>query len=380
MSELNLLAEANRQFSVCNACRYCEGICSVFPAMELQTAFKAGDVAYLSTLCHDCRACVHACPFSPPHEYAIDIPTLMSAARAETFEHYARPRALWRLIARGQTVAGLMVGSALFFTLVALLIGSPARIVHRHTGPSSFYAVITYAWILVPALVVSAATLAAILAGTWTFAKDTEGGPRRLLNRSALFGAARNALALTNLKGGGGSCRYPGESRSPARRYLHHAVFYGFLTMFVATVCAAVEQDLMGREPPYPFVSAPVLLGLAGGIAVLAGCCGFIVLGARAGGASKKSPESRRLDRLFTYTLMAATASGLLLLALRSTPLMGIALIVHLGVLGGLYLTFPYSKFVHWIYRYVALVRAHVEHSEVRAAAHPVAEARVVDA
>jgi hypothetical protein len=59
--------------------------------------------------------------------------------------------------------------------------------------------------------------------------------------------------------------------------------------------------------------------------------------------------------------LLASVLTGLLTLGLRSTPLMGPALILHLGVLSGLYLTFPYSKFVHWVYRYVALVRSHVE-------------------
>ena len=85
MFDTELLAEANRQFAVCNACRYCEGLCPVFPAMELRTSFTEGDVAYLSFLCHDCRACVEACPFSPPHEFAIDLPALMSGSRDADF-------------------------------------------------------------------------------------------------------------------------------------------------------------------------------------------------------------------------------------------------------------------------------------------------------
>ena len=34
--------EAARQMSVCNACRYCEGLCAVFPAMELRRDFIEG--------------------------------------------------------------------------------------------------------------------------------------------------------------------------------------------------------------------------------------------------------------------------------------------------------------------------------------------------
>lgn len=360
MLDGDLIAEANRQFSICNACRYCEGLCSVFPAMELRTAFTQGDVAYLSTLCHDCRACVDACPFSPPHEFAIDISALTSVARAETFEHFARPRAFWRVLARGSTVTGLTIATLVFFALVAAASGASA-IFARHTGEGAFYEVITYLWILVPALVAGGATLAAVVAGGLAFARETRrDGRHSLLDLRAIAAATRNVLALTNLKGGGGGCRYPGQRRSPVRRYLHHAVFYGFFAMFASTVSAAIWQDFLGREPPYPFFSVPVLLGTGGGIATTVGCLGFVVIGARSRGSGKSS-ESHRLDRLFATTLLAATTTGLLLLAVRSTRLMGPALIVHLGVLGGLFLTFPYSKLVHAVYRYLALVRSHVE-------------------
>ena len=30
--------------TICNACRYCEGLCAVFPAMEMRRTFAAGDL------------------------------------------------------------------------------------------------------------------------------------------------------------------------------------------------------------------------------------------------------------------------------------------------------------------------------------------------
>ena len=33
------LQDASRAMQVCNACRYCEGFCAVFPAMELRREF-----------------------------------------------------------------------------------------------------------------------------------------------------------------------------------------------------------------------------------------------------------------------------------------------------------------------------------------------------
>jgi citrate/tricarballylate utilization protein len=49
--------------------------------------------------------------------------------------------------------------------------------------------------------------------------------------------------------------------------------------------------------------------------------------------------------------------TGLALLLLRDTAAMGPLLALHLGVVFSLFITMPYGKFVHGIYRFVALVR-----------------------
>ena len=72
--------EARRVMTICNACRYCEGFCAVFPAMELRLEFAAGDLIYLANLCHDCGACYHACQYAPPHEFAVNVPAAFRAA------------------------------------------------------------------------------------------------------------------------------------------------------------------------------------------------------------------------------------------------------------------------------------------------------------
>jgi citrate/tricarballylate utilization protein len=59
--------------------------------------------------------------------------------------------------------------------------------------------------------------------------------------------------------------------------------------------------------------------------------------------------------------LLLAAVTGLLLVALRDTGAMAVLLAVHLGVILGLFLMLPYSKFVHGIYRSVALLKAAVE-------------------
>jgi citrate/tricarballylate utilization protein len=67
VNEARALAEgeAARQLQICNACRYCEGFCAVFPAMTRRLEFGAADVHYLANLCHGCGACLHACQYAP---------------------------------------------------------------------------------------------------------------------------------------------------------------------------------------------------------------------------------------------------------------------------------------------------------------------------
>jgi citrate/tricarballylate utilization protein len=63
------------------------------------------------------------------------------------------------------------------------------------------------------------------------------------------------------------------------------------------------------------------------------------------------------MDSGFTWLLLATSATGLALLALRDTAAMPSLLAVHLGVVLALFITLPYGKFVHGLYRYLALAR-----------------------
>mgnify|MGYP002852588897 CR=1 FL=1 len=90
MPATETLKEAKRVMQICNACRYCEGYCAVFPAMNKRLTFSDGDVTYLANLCHGCQGCYYACQYAPPHEFAVNIP-----------QTFARLRALCRELMRG---------------------------------------------------------------------------------------------------------------------------------------------------------------------------------------------------------------------------------------------------------------------------------------
>ena len=106
-------AEVARQMQICNACRYCEGFCAVFPAMTRRLEFGKADIHYLANLCHNCGACLHACQYAPPHEFAVNVPQAMAAVRGQTYTDYAWPPAAGRAVPAQRLDAGAGAGGRL---------------------------------------------------------------------------------------------------------------------------------------------------------------------------------------------------------------------------------------------------------------------------
>src|SRR5271155_6191446 len=119
MPRTSVLAEADRLMTVCNSCRYCEGLCAVFPAMELRRSFTDGDLNYLANLCHGCGACFYDCQFSPPHEFDVNVPKVFAQVRAESYGHYAWPRMFSPLFARN----GLVIAIVAALSVAVFILG-----------------------------------------------------------------------------------------------------------------------------------------------------------------------------------------------------------------------------------------------------------------
>ena len=209
-------------------------------------------------------------------------------------------------------------------------------------------------------LIFGAAFLYALLAmamGLRNFWRQAGGvRPVAVGRQAAVWPALHDALRLRHLDGGGMGCANM-DGRPPDRRRLfHHLTFYGFFLCFAATCVATLWHFAFGWQAPYAWYDLPVVLGTAGGIGLVIGPLGLEIEKHRRG-PELAAGAQRGMDRAFVLMLFLTGATGLFLLILRATAAMGLLLALHLGVVFALFLTMPYGKFVHGLYRTAALIR-----------------------
>jgi citrate/tricarballylate utilization protein len=348
--------EVARVLQICNACRYCEGFCAVFPAMTRRLAFPPADAHYLANLCHNCGACLHACQYAPPHEFAVNVPRAMAKVRRRTYADFAWPLRLGRLYERAGLTVALALGFGLAFFLL-LLIAVNGRLWHEPTA-GAFYSVFPHNLLVAlfaPVFLFACTALGIGVARFW------RGQSPGAASSEAIREAVSNGLGLKYLGGGHGEgCNEADDRFTLARRRFHHLTFYGFLLCFAATSVATIYHYGFGWFAPYGYTSLPVILGTVGGIGLLIGPAGLLHLHLRRH-PLHGDPDQNGMDRGLIGLLFFTSLTGLALLLLRTTSAMALLLAVHLGFVLALFLTMPYGKFAHGVYRAAALLKWSVE-------------------
>ncbi len=354
------VAEVARQMQICNACRYCEGFCAVFPAMTRRLEFGPADIHYMANLCHNCGACLHACQYAPPHAFAVNVPQAMAQVRGETYVAYAWPASLGKLYQRnGLTVSlALAAGLVLFLLLVLALNGS----LWGGSLQGNFFNLFPHNLLVLMFAPVFLWAVLALGIGVTRFLRDVSPATtgQAVAGRDALQ-ATQDVLTLTYLGGGHGEgCHNEDDAYTLSRSRAHHLSFYGFMLCFAATSLATVYHYALGWHAPYDLPSLPKLLGVVGGVSLLLGTAGLFRLKLRRhplhGDEAQKS-----MDYGFIALLFLTSASGLLLWLARATPALALLLALHLGVVMALFATLPYGKFAHGIFRTASLLRYAVE-------------------
>jgi citrate/tricarballylate utilization protein len=125
---------------------------------------------------------------------------------------------------------------------------------------------------------------------------------------------------------------------------------------FASTCAATFCTYALGRMAPYPYGSRPVVLGTLGGVGLVIGTAGLLYLKGRQSEATR-GVRQMSMDLLFMGQLLLTGASGLLLLIFQETTLLGILLVLHLGFVMTPFITMPYGKFVHALYRLGVLLK-----------------------
>jgi citrate/tricarballylate utilization protein len=352
--------EVARQLQICNACRYCEGFCAMFPAMTRRLEFGKADIHYLANLCHNCGACLHACQYAPPHEFAVNVPQAMAQVRGQTYADYAWPHALGALYKRnGLTVSlALAAGLSLFLLLALQMNGT----LWSNNLGGNFYNLFPHNLLVslfAPVFLFAALALTLGVRRFWGDITPATSGVA--LTTPAATEATQNVLRLKYLDGGHSEgCNNEDDAFTLSRRRAHHLTFYGFMLCFAATSLATVYHYAFGWVAPYDLPSLPKILGAVGGVSLLLGTAGLFKLNLQRhpmhGDAAQKP-----MDLGFIALLFFTSLSGLALWLGRGCEAMPALLAIHLGVVMALFATLPYGKFAHGIFRTAALLRFAVE-------------------
>jgi citrate/tricarballylate utilization protein len=360
--------EIARVMQICNACRYCEGFCAVFPAMTRRLEFDKADTHYLANLCHNCGSCLYACQYAPPHEFAVNVPLAMAKVRVRTYQDHAWPAPLGRLYEH----AGLAVALALaggFALFLALAVAMHGPLVHDPLA-GNFYAIFPHNFLVAVFGVVFLFAVLALGIGVtkfWCAVSPSRGCDARDVASAAqarvpAAGEAVSDVARLRYLGGGhgDGCNEDDDAFTLWRRRFHQSTMYGFLLCFAATSVATLYHYLFAYEAPYPFFSVPVILGTLGGIGLIVGPAGLLWLNMQRDSRRGDSGQNV-MDRGFMALLLLVSGTGLALLAWRDTRLMALWLALHLGAVMALFLTLPYGKFAHGVFRSAALLKFNIE-------------------
>jgi citrate/tricarballylate utilization protein len=361
-------AEIARVMQICNACRYCEGFCAVFPAMTRRLEFNAADTHYLANLCHNCGSCLYACQYAPPHEFAVNVPQAMAKVRVRTYQDYAWPLAFGKLYEKaGLTVAFALSGGLALFMILAIAMNG--RLIHEPLA-GNFYAIFPHNFLALLFGVVFGFAMLALAIGVvkfWRAVSPTKDGHPADIAAAAKARMPAVAEAVTDVArmrylggGHGDGCNEDNDAFTLWRRRFHHFTLYGFLLCFAATCVATLYHYLWNLHAPYAFISAPVILGSLGGIGLIIGPIGLLWLNLRRD-ALRADIKQNAMDRGFIMLLLLVSATGFALLLLRDTRFMALWLAIHLGTVMALFLTLPYGKFAHGIFRSAALLKFNIE-------------------
>ena len=127
-AKLRRSREARRVMEICNACRYCEGFCAVFPAMTLKREFADGDLALSRQSLPQLPRLLLRLPVRAAARMGRQRAARPSPSSArESYEEYAWPRRFAALFQRNGVVVSLVIALGIALVLHPDHAGQSAR-------------------------------------------------------------------------------------------------------------------------------------------------------------------------------------------------------------------------------------------------------------
>jgi quinone-modifying oxidoreductase subunit QmoC len=292
-------------------------------------------------LCHQCNDCSAHCPRDARPGDVIQI------VRSLVVEGLAYPRALGRLVANARTTWPILFGVPLLFWLALLGVSGLLQ------PPADFHA---YEQIVPHAMLYAVffpmtglVALAAFISGRRYWQAMGAAAPRSRSFPSGLW-ATTVDISTHRRFGDCGTARF--------RRLGHLLLFWGFVGAAVTSALLIVAIYIQGYEMPLPLLHPYKLLGNISAVALVVGA-GILVVARFTD--RDRAGTSTAFDAFFTTVVALVIVTGVLVELVRlvapGVPAAAVALYVcHLGVVTTLFVTFPYSKFAHMLYRTLAMV------------------------
>ncbi|NWG00365.1 MAG: quinone-interacting membrane-bound oxidoreductase complex subunit QmoC [Thermoanaerobaculaceae bacterium] len=338
----------------CYQCATCSSVCelaptqSPFPRRQMLLAQwglldrLAADPAVW--LCHQCNDCTVRCPRdAKPGD-------VLQAVRSLVIEKLAFPAFLGRFVAKARATWPLLLGLPLLFW-VALLgltghLGVPADLqagwAYEQLVPHVFIYGVFFpvaGWVL----------LASVVSGRRFWKLLGSGGQRT----GSFVGALAPALGEIAVHRRFGRC-----GAAKPRQLGHLTLLWGFVGAAVTSGLLIVGMYIQHLAMPLPLSHPYKILGNVSGALLVVG--GAMLVGNRLGDR-KASGTSSAFDSFFLGVVVLVIATGMTVELARLADAASFALtiyVVHLGAVMTLFLTFPYSKFAHMLYRTLAMVHA----------------------
>ena len=344
MTEYSGVNEAIRQLSICNACRYCEGYCYVWDAIEMKFIIEPGYVEHLANLCHDCRDCYYACPYNEPdHAFKLNIPKTLGNVRMETYENFIRPKILKKVLQKE--------GIITLLTIIIIFIASLLYISSRF-GIYNFYKIPVTSVFPVYLFKGVSYFIYLYVAVLWIFegvAYWNEINDGKHMNSMGIFKAIYDAINHKNFWGGGTGCKIPSENNKYERPVAHMMVFFGFI---IALISVLFYPGIISGYAGYAYFIGSILL--------FAGSIGMIHIH-MVDTKGLRSEKQSAIDYPFTVLLFFVGFTGILIPISVKTYIFNLNFLIHDVFILTLFILAPFSKFIHPLFRFLSLIKYRID-------------------